>query len=560
MTSRLGSLFVTAKLWRSKAFLNHHNCFAIIHTAKTFRGLEARACSVAAGTVTVRRPLRIFLRSHEHQPKHRGRDSEQAAWVLHDARLSSPLHLFNVPLFPLHFSASEPSSPAVYTFNRAFSSSVEMGGNAFNKHTPPLPTPRMPPEIYKLILSRTLTTLRQHYQHVGSPIEAPGKPDFGDIDITVASPLSRDFDPLIANRQIVCQNLAKSLNAAASILESGNPTINLAVPWPTVEGGEKEEKRYVQIDVHVCANEKDLTWNLFHAAHGDLWNILGTTIRPFGLTVNDKGMYLRIREIELLDRRKSMVFLTGKPGGILEFLGLEEGKWWSEFGDRREMFEFAAGCRMFWVKEREKEVEVEDGEGVGDVVGEIEGGIGGQEGGEKGKKKLKHNDRQRMAKRPIFREWIEEFIPLLREEGRCHECKVTRDQIREEAFAKWGVQEEYEERLKVWRLARHEDELWREVIKGSIPEDVDPQFRGAAIRQLKAVIMEGEEWEGVVPDAAKKNEEGFHDLEVVRAFVLENWKRAGEFGWERQQKRAMEGQKAKAEKKKAGEGSKEVAS
>ncbi len=80
---------------------------------------------------------------------------------------------------------------------------------------------------------------------------------------------------------------------------------------------------------------------------GDLWNILGTTIRPFGLTVNDKGMYLRIPEIELLDRKKSMIYLTDSPSQILQFLGLDEEKWWAEFGTRREMFELAAGCRMF---------------------------------------------------------------------------------------------------------------------------------------------------------------------------------------------------------------------
>jgi len=65
--------------------------------------------------------------------------------------------------------------------------------------------------------------------------------------------------------------------------------------------------------------------------------------------------------------------------------------------------------------------------------------------------------------------------------------------------------------------------------------------------------MEGEEFEGVVPAAASKNEEGFYDLEVVREFVLKNWRRAGDIGWERQQKRALEGMKAKAEKKRKAE-------
>jgi hypothetical protein len=420
-----------------------------------------------------------------------------------------------------------------------------MGGNAFNRHDPPLPTPRMPPEIYKQVLEQTLETLHKHYTHVGSPIEAPGKPTFGDIDIMVSTPVSADFDASVTSRQAISQNVAKSLGAAASILESGNPTMNLAVLWPSLDSDAgEEEKKYVQIDVHICKDLKEWKWNLFHAAHGDLWNILGTTIRPFGLTVNDNGMYLRIPEIELLDRKKSMIFLTGEPAEIAEFLGMDEEKWRKEFGSRRELFEFAAGCRMCWVKEKREE------EAEGDVVGEIEV-VGAQEGGEAGKKKLKHNDRQRMAKRPIFKEWIDEFIPMLREEGRYGEAQTTREQIRDEAFERFGVRAEYEERLKVWRLARHEDELWREVIKGSIPVDnVDPQFRGAAIRQLKAIIMDGEEFEGIVPTAAVKSEEGFHDLEVVREFVLKNWQRAGEVGWERQQKRALEGMKAKAEKKK----------
>jgi len=420
-----------------------------------------------------------------------------------------------------------------------------MGGNAFKKHSPALPTPRMPPEIYNQILKQTLDLLKKQYQHVGSPIEAPGKPDFGDIDIMVACPLSPSFDPLISTLPTVSQNLQNALSAAAYFHSPGNPTINLAVPWPSSSLA-LEEKKFVQIDVHICKDENEWNWNLFHAAHGDLWNILGTTIRPFGLTVNDKGLFLRIPEIELLDRKKSMVFLTDSPSQILEFLGLDEVQWWKEFETRRQMFEFAAGCRMFWVKEKEKDGE----DGVGDV-GVVD--VGAQEGGESGKKKLKHNDRQRMAKRPIFREWIEEFIPALREEGKFRECKVTREQIKEEAFEKWGVREEYEDRLKVWRLARHEDELWREVIKGSVPEDVDPPFRSAAIRQLKAVIMEGDEWEGRVPDAARKNEEGFHDLVVVREFVLENWRKAGEVGWERMQQKAMEGMKAKAEKKRKAE-------
>ena len=424
-----------------------------------------------------------------------------------------------------------------------------MGGQAFASLDPPLYTPRMPLSIYDLVLKITHEALQKHYTHVASPIEAPGKISYGDVDILVFSPLDDSIDHAPTPSVQLAEHLAEVLGAKKWIREKGNPTVNLALPWPSPpepsQQDEKEEdhkEKFVQVDIHICPTLKSFNWEFFHAAHGDLWNILGTTIRKFGLTVNDRGLYLRIPEIELLDRKKSMVFLTDEPDQVLEFLGLEEEKWWTPFAGRREMFEYAANCRMFWVKETVDD----DVEAEGDVVGEIDG----QEGGEKGKKKLKHNDRQRMSKRPIFKEWIDEFIPRCRKEGRYRDAKVTRMQIRDEAFKKFGVKKEYEERLKDWRLVRHQDEVWREAIKGGVPEDADPPFRAAAIRTLRGVIMEDDLWDGVKPGAAAKNKDGFYDVEAVNRFVTENWTRAGTIGRERQQTKAKEGIKLKAEKRK----------
>jgi hypothetical protein len=426
-----------------------------------------------------------------------------------------------------------------------------MGGNAFATHNPPLPTPRMPPQVFRLIQEQTLSILRQHYTHVDSAIEAPGKTNYGDVDVLVSSSLDLTLEGFKGKRKEIAEHLATVLGAKAWITEIGNPVVNLALPWPKIVDGrinetrvtqEEDEKKYIQLDIHICPTPAEFAWELFHTAHGDLWNILGTTIRPFGLTVNNHGLYLRIPEIEQFHRKKSMIFLTSDPNQVLDLLGLDQGKWWKEFPSKQEMFEYAAGCKMFAVKEKEA---VEDGEMEGDVVGEI----GAEGGGEVEKKKLKHNDRQRMSKRPIFKQWIEEFIPKAREEGKYSGMKVTREQVRDEAFKKFGGKEEYEKVLGDWLLVRHKDKLWGEVIKGSVPiDDVDPAFRGAAIREVKGVIMEGKEFEGMVPDAARKDEKGFHDLEAVHKFVVENWKRAGEIGWERQQQRARETMMAKQEK------------
>ena len=43
--------------------------------------------------------------------------------------------------------------------------------------------------------------------------------------------------------------------------------------------------------------------------------------------------------------------------------------------------------------------------------------------------------------------------------------------------------------------------------------------------------------------------QGFWDAGNVKVWVEENWQKAGEIGWARQQERAVEGMRAKAEKK-----------
>jgi hypothetical protein len=401
----------------------------------------------------------------------------------------------------------------------------------------------MPFEIYCRVLSQTLAVLRQHYASADSPIEAPGKADYGDVDFLVAEPLDPSFDAFKTAKKVVAEKLAVLLEAKAFFVESGNPTINLAIPWPrTGKDNLNDEEKYIQIDIHSCPSVKIFRWELFHSAHGDLWNILGSTIRQFGFTVNDRGLFLRIPEIELYDRKKSMIFLTDEPKEILELLGLDESTWWKQFPSREAMFEYAAGCRFFWVKDK-----VEEGEAVGDVIGDFDGA---QEGGAEGKKKLKHNDRQRLSKRPIFAAWIEDFIPTCREQGRFSNKEITREQIRDEILDKYPIKEQYETKLRDWLLVRHKDELWRDVIKGSVPEEnVDPAFRAAAIRQLKATIMERDPFDGDIPAASVPNEEGYYDLEAVRDFIEKNWKRAGEIGLVRTQERALQAMRMKAEKK-----------
>ncbi len=378
----------------------------------------------------------------------------------------------------------------------------------------------MPFAIYEAVKSRCHEILEQFYIYVATPIEAPGKKDYGDVDFLVACPTPS------CNGANIAVTLGKALGTEHSISGKGSNTISFALPWPqqvdgvtmaSDQGTENDNAdSFVQVDVNVCDGEEEWQWMLFHHAHGDLWNILGSTIRKLGLTVNNVGLYLRIEEIELIDRKKSMVLLTTKPSEVLSFLALDEAQWWHQFESIQAMYEYAASCRYFWADEQFKEID-ED------------------------KKALKHNDRKRMNQRPAFRKWVEEFIPECRASGAYKKQPSSREQVRADAFERFAVKGEYDQRLLVWRRERQVDEIWRDVIKAGLPtEDVSRDLRAAASRGLKAIIIEGDLSNGIVPSKPLKTADGFYDMEVVVEFVKDNWQHVGAIQLKKQNMMAAE--------------------
>jgi hypothetical protein len=104
-----------------------------------------------------------------------------------------------------------------------------MGGSAFASGPDPLRTPRVPLAVYLAVKSRCETILKQLYTHVATPIEGPGKRDFGDVDFLVTLPIP----PLCSDRSgFVAETIGKALGALRIIEQKGSPTRNFALPWP----------------------------------------------------------------------------------------------------------------------------------------------------------------------------------------------------------------------------------------------------------------------------------------------------------------------------------------
>ncbi|KAK0633341.1 hypothetical protein B0T14DRAFT_491527 [Immersiella caudata] len=429
-----------------------------------------------------------------------------------------------------------------------------MGGSAFGNGPGAPYTPRMPTAIYHHVRSSVHSALREIFICVATPIEGPAKKDHGDLDVLVCQERRMLFpdasDHMGAprtNHELML--IVKGRLGAEKAIVNG-PTANLLICWP--EGfengmngheGEDEKEKHVQVDVRICKDFDQLSWNLFKHAHGDLWNLIGSTIRPFGFTVDEEALWVRIPEIENYNKKGAKVLLTRDPTETIHFLGMQvEGFWEQPFPSAEALFEYATTCRMFWVKPTAEE--------------EADEGDAGVMGGEEGRKKLKHNDRRRMKGRPVYRQWTNEYIPRLRAEGKFlsngQDLIVLREKLKDEAVAWFSIEAEYNEKLRGWRVKRSVEEV-KGLVKALIPTELDYQYRAAVMVALRRTLLEDDRSLGFAVPPTTRGSDGIYNAEAVRDFISENWKQLGDVAWEIQKAKNSEHMKLKAQKRNAEE-------
>ncbi|KAK8054164.1 hypothetical protein PG996_013465 [Apiospora saccharicola] len=405
-----------------------------------------------------------------------------------------------------------------------------MGGQVFASGPNPLYAPRMPPGIYQHVKAKCHEKLKQLFDEVATPIEGPGKEDFGDIDFLVRGRLDGAY-PRITSPWGWHDAVQAVLGAERRFAQQAQ-ACSFAIAWPTeiLQGvfekqeawSPKDKPRFIQVDVHVCDTPETFRWSVFKQDHGDLWNLLGSTIRPYGLTIDHEALYVRIEDIEKLDKKKAKIRLTSDPDTVLQFLGLDGHRWMQPFASMEETYEYAATCRFFYVDPKSA-----DEADPGDDEGRIEGAYT--------KKNLKSNDRQRMNKRPMFSNWINCFIPRCREKCRFANEQATREGTLKEALDRFGVRDTYDARVLEFQRKRQAETLWKNVIKATIPtEGVNAMFRGCAANGLKKIILHGDDSFGVVPSEPLKDETtGLFDEKAVRRFTKAHWKEVGDIVFQR---------------------------
>ena len=320
-----------------------------------------------------------------------------------------------------------------------------MGGQAFAqpgpKGEPQLIIPRMSPYRYQELRDYFLRWFRPYFAQIAAPPEAPEKVDHGDIDI------------LVEQRQdkvgLSAQDIADMLEAERHVTQ-GN-SLSFAVKLPLEQGDTSVP--FAQLDIHVC-HRGYLEWECFMQSYGDLWQIIGLTIRDLGLTATDRGLHVRIPEIETENAKESRLFMTKDPVTTMQFLGLDAVQYGTGFSTENEIFAWIASGRFF--------------------------------SGDKCQQRQNSNDRQRLRKRPQFRRFVDEWVPKNQEIWGKKEVP-SRSQVLEEALKLFKLEDIYEERLQCWREARAEKEIMAS-IASAIPLDNSEKLN-LAMRGMKRWVL-----------------------------------------------------------------------
>ena len=106
-----------------------------------------------------------------------------------------------------------------------------------------------------------------------------------------------------------------------------------------------------------------------------------------------------------------------------------------------------------------------------------------------------------------------------------------RDTVRDEAFAWFHIEQQYEQRLKEWRSKRSSDETKR-FLKELIPIELESSYRAAVMGAMRKIVIDGDESFDITPPTTLKDSYGVFDKEAVRKFVNDSLEVVGKRAWD----------------------------
>lgn len=192
-----------------------------------------------------------------------------------------------------------------------------MGGHAFHD----LNCPRISASVYNKVKQQTTAALQQVFSHVVVPTEMPEKPDYGDIDFLVASPIhsptSTNFDNFDWPGTVI------ALKQALHTAHGRRGFLNPDCMYFAIRAPGQESEFWVQVDVKVCFKAELFEWQTFELNYASNSKMIGSMVKPLGLTIDPEGLHVRVEEIEETNFPVSMVWVSKDPRDVLRITGLD---------------------------------------------------------------------------------------------------------------------------------------------------------------------------------------------------------------------------------------------
>lgn len=158
----------------------------------------------------------------------------------------------------------------------------------------------------------------------------PGKPSHGDIDFLAAgylplpagAPLSYDTMLEGAKEKLGAREGRRGAGGVMYFAVRGEGSLEGEMGEV---GEELDEEWWVQVDIKVvdALDAQAFAWAKFILDYASGMKILGSLVKPLGLSILPSGMYIRVADMEAVDWNGSMEFVTGSPEDVLRVLGLD---------------------------------------------------------------------------------------------------------------------------------------------------------------------------------------------------------------------------------------------
>ncbi|USP80665.1 hypothetical protein yc1106_07939 [Curvularia clavata] len=215
-----------------------------------------------------------------------------------------------------------------------------MGGRAFKD----LHCPRISPDVYSKAKSQATAALQTVFEQVVVPTEMPEKCDYGDIDFLVSNPLKSPGAYTIQN--FPWEETVQRIKEAFGTTHGRRGYLTADCMYFAVNAP-CDEDYFIQIDVKVCFKPELFEWCTYELNYASNSKIIGSMVKPLGLTLDPEGIHIRVEDIEETDHHGSMVWVSKNPKDLLRIAGLDHRMVHNRFSTKEEIYQYFASSWLF---------------------------------------------------------------------------------------------------------------------------------------------------------------------------------------------------------------------